>query len=344
MVHLRPPLLRAPRRHRQDGGHHEVDGDHVHDALGYAGEFAEQAAGIGHDDGLRHPEAADPAGPGFRQRGLNDRGPHERDRHPAFPLLDEGPLAERLRERIGVGPPQRQRACRARRHQLAAHPLVAEFLGLRGDQVIAGGADLRACLLGERAQPLGFARLGFQVVAQASGRGHLGLPRDIEREAVLAEQLLLGLTLVGAGDIGGRDRDEVRGRSGLCDGGRHPGRAEKVDLDGLGQWSVEGDGGGRVDDHVRRGQRAAALLVEPEPVAAHVAGDGVDPSRHLLVEAVSKLRAQAVEAVVLDHLAGESGGGVRPGARAARARSPRHRGRSGGCARPGRCRETPWRR
>ena len=178
--------------------------------------------------------------------------------------------------------------------------------------MIAGRADLRAGLLGERAQPVWFARLGFQVVAQASGGGHLGLPRDIEREAVLAEQLLLGLTLVGAGDIGGRDRDKVRGRSGFYDGGRHPGRAEKVDLDGLGQWSIEGDGGGRVDDHVRRRQRAAPLLVEPEAVAAHIAGDGVDPSRHLLVEAVSKLRAQAVEAVVLDHLAGESGGGVRP--------------------------------
>ena len=69
----------------------------------------------------------------------------------------------------------------------------------------------------------------------------------------------------------------MRARTGFCDGGGHPGWAEEVDLDGLSQWSVEGDGGSRVDDHVRCGQRAAPLLVQPEAVAAHVACNGVDP-------------------------------------------------------------------
>ena len=148
-------------------------------------------------------------------------------------------------------------------HQLVAHPLLADLLGPRRDQVVAGGADLRPGLLGELAQPLGLARLGLQVVAQAPGRRHLVLPGDVEGEAVLAEQLLLGLALVRAGHVGGRHRDQVGARPDLGDGGRHPGGAEQVDLDGLGQRRVEGDRGGRVDDDVgcrpaRRGPRRRA--------------------------------------------------------------------------------------
>ena len=43
--HARATGLRAVRSHRQDGGHHHVDGDDVDDPLGHAGELAEQARG-----------------------------------------------------------------------------------------------------------------------------------------------------------------------------------------------------------------------------------------------------------------------------------------------------------
>ena len=240
--------------------------------FGDARELAQEAAGVRHDDRLGHAEAADPSRPGFRQCRLNDGRPHDRDGYPALPLLDQRPLAERLREGIGVGPPERDRAGRARRHQFVADPFLAQLLGLRGDQVIAGGADLRPGLLRKGPQLLGLTGLSLRVVAQAPGRCHLGLPWDVEGEAVLAEQFLLGLALMGARDVRGRNGDEVGGRTGLGDGGCHPRGAEKVDLDGLGQGGVERDGGGRVDDHVRGSEGAPSLLVEPEPVAADVAG------------------------------------------------------------------------
>ena len=78
--------------------------------------------------------------------------------------------------------------------------------------------------------------------------GQLLLDTGIVLVAVLV--LLLGLALVRARDIGSGDRDEVGGRSGLGDGGSHPGGAEQVDLDGLGERGVEGDGGSGVDDDV----------------------------------------------------------------------------------------------
>ena len=129
----------------------------------------------------------------------------------------------------------------------------------------------RARLVNSRRRS-GCARLGLQVGAQASRRRHLVLPGDVEREPILAEQLLLGLTLVGAGDVCGRHRDQVPGRAGLDHGGGHPGRPEHVDLDRLGQGGVEGHGGGGVDDDVSCGERRPAPVVQPEPVASDVAG------------------------------------------------------------------------
>ena len=105
-------------------------------------------------------------------------------------------------------------------------------------------------------------------------------------------------------------------RAGVGDGGGgHPGRAEQVDLDRLGQRGIEGDGGGGVDDHVGRGQRGPPGVVEPEAVLAHVAGHGLDPAGHLIGEGVAQLVAQPVEAVVLDDLASHPRGGVGPASR-----------------------------
>ena len=166
MVHLRPPWLGPPRRDGEDGCHDEIHRDHVDDAFGHPGELAQEAPGVGDDDRLRHAEAADPSGPGLRQRGLNDGGPHEGDGDLTFPLLDERPLTERFREGVGIGPSERERPGRAGSDQFVAHPLFAHLLGLRRDQVIAGGADLRSSLFGEAAQLLGSPGFGLEVVAQ----------------------------------------------------------------------------------------------------------------------------------------------------------------------------------
>ena len=56
-----PSRARAPcAATAEDGGHDQVDRDDVDDALGHAGELAQQAAGVGDDDRLGHAEAADP--------------------------------------------------------------------------------------------------------------------------------------------------------------------------------------------------------------------------------------------------------------------------------------------
>ena len=180
--------------------------------------------------------------------------------------------------------------------------------------MVAGRADLGPRSLGELAQLLGFPRLGLQVVAQPPGGGDLVLPADVEAEGVLAEQLLLGLALVRARHVSGRHGDQVGGRPDLVHGGGDPRGAEQVDLDGLGQRGVEGDRGGRVDDDARLGEGGAAFVVESEPLLPHVSGDGADPLGDLVVEAVAQLVAQAVEAVVLDDLAGQPGRCVGPAA------------------------------
>ena len=80
---------------------------------------------------------------------------------------------------------------------------------------------------------------------------------------------------------------------------------EQVHLDGGVERGVEGDGGGRVDDDVARGQQLPALVVEAQPSVAHVAGHrrhpGWPPRRRS--RSPSSL-AQPVEAVVADDLPG----------------------------------------
>ena len=61
---------------------------------------------------------------------------------------------------------------------------------------------------------------------------------------------------------------------------------------------------------------SAPSFVETEAIAPDVAGHGLDPPADLGGEFVPELVAQPVEAIVLDHLAGEASGGVGPAARA----------------------------
>ena len=71
-----------------------------------------------------------------------------------------------------------------------------------------------------------------------------------------------------------------------------------------------------MDDDVRRGQCGTTLVVQAEAILAHIARDGSQPAGHLIGKPRAELGPQAVEAVVLDHLAGQAGGGGGPAARA----------------------------
>ena len=312
MVHGRPVGIGPVGGHAEDGGHHQVHRDDVDDAFGHAGKLAQQPAGVGDDDGLGHAEAADPAGTGLFECGLNDGRAHDGDGQRAGPLLHQDALAHGLGEGVGVGPAQRMGPGRAGIDQLGAYPLLADLLGPGGQEVIARPADLVAGLLGEAGEAVGSAGGRLEVVTQATGGLHLVLPIDVEREPVLREQFLLGLPLMRARHIRGGHGDQVGARAGGGQGGADPGRAEQVDLDGLGQWAVEGDRGGGVDDDVAGGQGGPPGVVQPQAVLTHVAGDGLDPSGHLGGELVAELLPQAVEAVVPDDLTGQSGGGIRP--------------------------------
>ena len=136
---------------------------------------------------------------------------------------------------------------------------------------------------------------------------------NVEGEAVLGQELLFGLALVGAGDVRGRDGDQVRPSepTSAIAAATREGPRRLISTAWVSGASKDDRGRG-VDDDVGRGQGGAALVVEAEAVAAHVAGHGSDPSGHLVGEAVAELGPQAVEAVVLDHLAGQPGRGVGP--------------------------------
>ena len=71
------------------------------------------------------------------------------------------------------------------------------------------------------------------------------------------------------------------------------------------------DGCGRVDDHICRRQRVVGPRHRARARPGSRRRGRPDPPRHLRVEPVAQFGVQAVEAVVLDDLAGEPGGGIR---------------------------------
>src|SRR5579875_537176 len=128
--------------------------------------------------------------------------------------------------------------------------------------------------------------------------------------------------MVRAVHVGGGHRDEVRERRAGAFGREvqeRPGdacRPEEVDLDGAVERRVEAHRGSGVDDDVAGGELAATGVVQAEALACDVAGDRDHPSRHLVVESLAELGAQAVEAVVPQDLATEALGRVGPAPRA----------------------------
>ncbi len=110
----------------------------------------------------------------------------------------------------------------------------------------------------------------------------------------------------------------TRRRVQPVEGGRHPDRAEQVDLHGRVQRRVEADRRRRVDDRLAGGQQLLAGGVEAEAVDAHVAGHDQHPAVHLGVEVGAELGAEPVEAVVLEDLAAHPVGRAAPPGRTSR--------------------------
>ena len=101
-------------------------------------------------------------------------------------------------------------------------------------------------------------------------------------------------------------------RAGLGQRGGHPGRSQQVDLHRVVEGRVEVDGGRRVDHDVAVGQHGPPVVVEPDPVDAHVAGHGGDsPVGHLVVGlagvGLAALLAELAEGVVAQHVALHAG-------------------------------------
>ena len=86
-----------------------------------------------------------------------------------------------------------------------------------------------------------------------------------------------GAALAGAGDVGRRHRDQVRGHTEVVQRGDEVDRTDEVGLDRDVEGAVERHGRCRVDDDVAIGQELAAVVVESEPVDGDVGTDGDDP-------------------------------------------------------------------
>ena len=301
----------APGGHGQDGGHDQIHRDHVDDALGHPGELFEQSPGVGGDHRLGHAESPDPSRIGLGQGRLDDRGPHDAHRDVAAGL-GQGPLTEGLGEGVGVGEPEAGRPGPARLGHLVVHPAAAQALHLLGQRGYACRAQLPAGLDRQRGQALGAAAGLLGVAAGPAGAGDLIAPADVGEERRLVHQLLGRGAPPAAGHVAGGHRDQVRLRAGLVQHRSHPGRSEQVDLHGVVEGRVEVHGGRRVDHGVAAGQQGPALVVESEPVGAHVPGEGFDPpGRHLVVglgraragRVATGLLAEPVEGVVAQHVA-----------------------------------------
>jgi len=199
--------------------------------------------------------------------------------------------------------------------QLLADPFVAHFLGSSGNEVLASAAELRPSRFGELSQLSWLSRDGLEIVTQAAGRRDFVSPIHIEREAVLREQLLLGLTLMRAGHIRGRHRNQVSARARCRHGFTDSGRPQKVDLDGLSQRGIKGNGGGRVNDHVGSGQRGPSFVVKPQAVLTDVTGHGPHPPSHLGGKSIAQFGPQTVKTVILDDFTSQTGGCIGPATR-----------------------------
>ncbi len=313
-----PVGVRRPRvaGHGDDGRHHQVDRDDVDHALGHAGELPQQAPGVGDDDRLGHPEAADPARAGLGQGRLDDRGPDDGDRDGVPVLGDQGPLAQGLGEGVGVGPARGPGPGPGRLDHLLLDPVLAEALGPLGQQVEPGPAELLAGRLVEPVQALGPTGLGLAVAAQAAGRRRPRCRQSTSMVNAVGRRAAPPWPRPGGcrprrpstpgrgGAARCRPSASARSRAATMAAATRDG-PEQVDLDGGVEGGVEADRGGRVDDDVAAASSASARRRRgPGRRCPTSPATAVTRRGHLVVEASPELGAQAVEAVVAEDLLG----------------------------------------
>ena len=245
-----------------DGGDDQVDGDDVDHTLGHAGELAQQATGVGQDDRLGHAEAADPPRSWLGQGGLDDGRSDDRQPRGALAAPGDGPgdgdLAERLGERVRVGPPDRRGTGAAALDHPVVHPVLAQPFGSLGQDRSAGRTELGAGGGGELRQPFRFAALGVGVGPGTTRCRDLGPPVERRHDRVRVDGLLGGGTSPVARDVAGADADQVRRHVELLEQLRDAHRAQQVHLDRSVERRVERDGGRGVDHHVAARQRRHA--------------------------------------------------------------------------------------
>ena len=208
LVDGRAARVRSTGRDGDESRHDEVDRYYVHDALGHARELAKEASCVRDDHRLGHPEATDPSGARLGERGLHDRRADEGHRELAA-HVEQSVLAERLREGIGVRPPERLRPGAPERHHPIANPVASELFGLLSQERRAGRTELGPSGPVEACQPLGTSAGCVLVLASAPGCSHFGLPVELRHEPGGRDQLFGGVALVTAVHIRRRDRDEV---------------------------------------------------------------------------------------------------------------------------------------
>ncbi len=243
---------------------------------------------------------------------------------PVAVLTDQRLLAERLGVRVGVGPPERLGSGLAGFDHSDAAP--SPRAGARPARPV-GGCRPRRSRHGRLA--------GRRPGARAGGtrrRGHRvddGPPPTSARQSTSTwnrsrpTSLLASFALMGAGHIGGRDRDQVLGAGTAL--GWPPARVActmaAATRDGPSRLTSTAASSGASKLTVaaectttsHSDSARQPLVVEPQPVGAHVAGHGGHPGRHLLGERGAELVPEAVEAVVAQHLALDPlGGGCPP--------------------------------
>ena len=261
-----------PHRGRDRGVHHPVHRNQVEDDLRPRGEVRQQAASIGHHQGVHHLQPRDPARFRVGEAALDDAGPHD---HQGYvpPAQGEHLFAQGLRVGVDVVPAVLAGPAHALRHEPPLYPsrppVLDELLEAGARQLAVPRPPVLPCDLALE-PPREILRGGLfpQTAAGRPAVGHLAHRIEAAAAAVddLAHVAVDGKGLVGDPPlappvhVGGGDVHEVdvplRGPGDLHQG-QGPG---DVGLHRHVQRLVEDDGCGAVEDRVHLGHHLLPVL------------------------------------------------------------------------------------
>ena len=188
--------------------HHVVDRDHVEHRVGQPRELGQRPLAVGHDQRIGHLEPVDPARERVAQRGLDDRGSHDRQRPtPAGPLLLGNPLPERLGEGVDIGPAHRPGPRPTQLDQPVVDPGQPRLLGRPGHRLRSLLAVVAGRLIDEGLQLF----WGAEAAPPRRGRPRR---RDSARQSTSWSTDASTQSLGDAAHVAGRDVDHVRFQTG----------------------------------------------------------------------------------------------------------------------------------